>query len=125
MSLSLASVVDDKLAKVRAMSVADIYSLSEHSTREIETTWKSRRSVSVYALRCSDGRRLFYDQIVTQINTCNVQSLPSGGGYYRREVWWLTFTCDAVGGGRWSSWRSFYSHVGYGTVGIALPKLAT
>ena len=46
-------VVDDELAKVRAMSVADIYSLPEHSTREIETTWKSRRSVSVYAEKCN------------------------------------------------------------------------
>lgn len=54
--MSLASVVDDELAKVRAMSVADIYSLPEHSTREIETTWKSRRSVSVYAEKCSDGQ---------------------------------------------------------------------
>jgi hypothetical protein len=47
-------MVANELAKLRTMNIADISSLPEESHREIEKTWKRRRSISVYAEKGAD-----------------------------------------------------------------------
>ena len=53
--MNLASTVADKLDRLRAMSVADIRLLADHSHQENEKSWQCRRSVSIYVEHVDAG----------------------------------------------------------------------
>ena len=77
--MSLSSTVADELDRLRAMSMADIRSLPKQSHKQIESSWRRRRSVSVYAEPVDSGAiRVIVKAFESQFPHVSTRALAMG-----------------------------------------------